>query len=269
MRLTIALVVLAGIAAVAGAILVGTRSFEGLVTEKPYEEGLAYDRLRHEQEAAGLTVKIRNSSFSTGANILLFSIANRKEEPVSGLGVAVTVKRPATAAFDRRSAASEEDGTGTYRAQIDLPLQGLWDLQIQITGAEERSTTVVQRIFAQARGSVSGQQAPCNLNTGPCSVAVGNRTVTLEIMPKPARTLAPITFAIAVSDRVVADQLIVDLSMPEMYMGTNRIVARRTGGSTFVGKGIIPHCPSGKKLWQASIELADAQAAAFRFHVED
>ena len=57
-----------------------------------------------------------------------------------------------------------------------------------------------------------------------CSVTVGQRTVTLNIDPKPVTHMKELTFSVTVTpcDKL-PDTLLLDLSMPGMQMGKNQV----------------------------------------------
>jgi hypothetical protein len=52
-----------------------------------------------------------------------------------------------------------------------------------------------------------------------------------------------------------------------MYMGNNRVIARKTDASEYRGGGMIPRCPSGGDLWEAAVEIPDTDRAVFELHV--
>jgi hypothetical protein len=43
--------------------------------------------------------------------------------------------------------------------------------------------------------------------------------------------------------------------MPGMFMGENRIVLHHKENGKYKGRGVIPRCPSGRKIWKAEIEI--------------
>jgi hypothetical protein len=58
------------------------------------------------------------------------------------------------------------------------------------------------------------------------------------------------------------------LSMPNMVMGVNRVPMKKSSAGVYEGVGIIPTCPSGRKLWQASVIVDDQIAGHFFFDVQ-
>jgi hypothetical protein len=47
-----------------------------------------------------------------------------------------------------------------------------------------------------------------------------------------------------------------NLAMPEMFMGTNRVALAAEGNGQYVGEGTVVNCPSGGKRWHAELAAA-------------
>jgi len=131
MKILIGIVIVVVLAAVVTTVIVGSRSFEGIVVDKPYERGLSWDREQKERIESGLDIGIKNRSFTVGKNDLLIQVTDREGRPVPDAVLMLTVSRPSTNAYDRayRLAGSKK---GMYSAPVELPLYGHWDLQITI-----------------------------------------------------------------------------------------------------------------------------------------
>lgn len=147
MKILIIIVTVIGILAVVAAIIIGTRTFEGIVVEKPYERGLAWDEEQRENRELGWNIDLKNSRFTTGENELSFSVLDRSGDPLTDASVAVTVSRPSTSAYDRTYRDIELQGTA-FRSRIDLPLYGNWDLKILVTRGENHGL-LRKNIFAE------------------------------------------------------------------------------------------------------------------------
>jgi hypothetical protein len=111
------------------------------------------------------------------------------------------------------------------------------------------------------------QTADCLIDQGPCVKTVGNREVIFSIEPKPVKTMREITFVVHIVGRNIAPTLLLDLSMPGMYMGRNEVVLKKRPDGKYSGKGVIPRCPSGKRLWQAEIDIPGTGKVSYRFNV--
>jgi hypothetical protein len=99
-------------------------------------------------------------------------------------------------------------------------------------------------------------------------------TITLDILPKPVRTLSELRFLVAVkkNNAPVTDAIVtLDLSMPGMYMGKNRPVLKHRGQGIYQGTGIITRCSSGQKNWQAKVTVGSGYpetVAVYQFEVQ-
>lgn len=129
MKILIGIIIVVVLAVVVTTVIVGSRSFEGIVVDKPYERGLSWDREQKERTESGLDIGINNKSFTVGKNDLIIQVTGREGKPVSNALLMLTVSRPSTNVYDRtyRLAVSKE---GIYSAPIELPFYGHWDLQI-------------------------------------------------------------------------------------------------------------------------------------------
>lgn len=141
MRLFTVIIVMScvlALAATIGAIVVGSRSFEGTVVDKPYETGLAWDEARRNRESLGWSVVLQETTYQTGTNDLIVMVRDKNGFPLSDAVVSVAVSRPSTRAFDRTyRAAARPDGR--YRAAIDLPLYGNWEVTIEVSRMNDRA----------------------------------------------------------------------------------------------------------------------------------
>ena len=147
MKTLIVIVVLIGLLSVAAVIIVGSRTFEGTVTEKPYEKGLDWDKSREEKASSGLQVEVLTKLFVTGDNEILFSVLDREGKPLSDGRVSAGISRPSSSAYDRTfDVVARKDGT--YLTAVLFPLQGYWDLRIEIT-REGKSMMFEKRIFVE------------------------------------------------------------------------------------------------------------------------
>jgi nitrogen fixation protein FixH len=142
MRFYIVIIILTCIlafAATIGAIVVGSRSFEGIVVDKPYETGLAWDEERRNQKNLGWSVVLQKATFKTGKNDLIIMLRDKNGAPLSDAVVSVAVSRPSTRAFDRTYLTVVQPN-GRYRTEIDLPLYGKWGVIIDVSRKNERTS---------------------------------------------------------------------------------------------------------------------------------
>ncbi|HUI67634.1 MAG TPA: FixH family protein [Nitrospirota bacterium] len=147
MRILIIVICIIALAATIGAIIVGKRSFEGLVVEKPYETGLAWDETRNKQTNLGWTVSVQGARFKTGKNELIVKVVDKSRSLLTDAAVSVTVSRSSTREYDKTYRTIEQSD-GRYHASISLPLYGSWDLIIDVSRKNDHSI-FKEAIFAE------------------------------------------------------------------------------------------------------------------------
>ena len=148
MKTLIGIIVAAGIMAVVGAVVVGVRSFDGTVTEKPYEEGLVWDETQKKIAELGWRAEIKGSGFRTGDNDLIFSVLDKRGSPLDlDQSISVHLSRPSNASYDMVFDA-REDGEGLYRVSVRFPLYGYWDVKLNIVRNED-DITIIERVFVE------------------------------------------------------------------------------------------------------------------------
>jgi len=140
-----------GLAAVIGAIVVGRSTFDGIVVDKPYERGLTYDAAQQERETSGWVVDIIDPPLVVGRNELIISATDRKGSPLPDAEISLTISRPSSAAYDRTYAAARTT-RGQFRAEIELPLYGHWDVKVRVK-ADGKDIIFERKVFAaQGKG---------------------------------------------------------------------------------------------------------------------
>ncbi len=104
----------------------------------------------------------------------------------------------------------------------------------------------------------------------PCTITSGQRTVTLNIEPKPVRAMQELTFTLTVRpcDALPAS-LLLDLSMPGMEMGKNQVTLHKTNDGRYEGKGVIIRCMSHHTLWRVTIVSDELHNPAFTINVRE
>jgi len=114
------------------------------------------------------------------------------------------------------------------------------------------------------RGEASGVQTTepdCKMDAGPCTKTVDGLTVSVDITPKPLKAMRNLRFRTTLSNagKPVTDASVsIALSMPGMFMGQNVIRLVHVHEGIYEGNGVIVRCPSGKKIWQALVDIRRA-----------
>ncbi len=107
----------------------------------------------------------------------------------------------------------------------------------------------------------------CQAHDGKCSLPIGTETVTLEIEPRPVTAMQDSTFVVTITGTAPEQVPFIDLGMPAMKMGPNRVQLKPAGDGTYAGKGIIVRCKSGRRTWFANVVVPGAGEAKFVFDV--
>jgi nitrogen fixation protein FixH len=268
MKALVVAVCLVGLAAVAGPIVVGMRTFEGTVVEHPYERGLAWDGELARRRESGLEVRLANTTYGTGTARVALSIGGAAAGGVGDGDVAVRVRRPETAEHER-TVPARRHADGAWAAEVPLPVPGRWELAVLV----ERPGGRIDFPFAIAVGAGAAgaaDSAECDLNRGPCRRQLpGGGSLTLEIAPWPVRTMRELEFTVRLAcakPPCAVTGVSVSLTMPGMYMGENSVVLAPAQEPGFYrGRGTIVRCPSGRSLWQAKVQAPPLGEAAFTF----
>lgn len=114
----------------------------------------------------------------------------------------------------------------------------------------------------------AGSMIDCDIQKGPCEKIVAGTNVILEVFPKPVRAMHDLTFRVTVADPgKISDRPYIDLNMPAMDMGTNKVLLEDLGDGVFEGQGVIVRCMSGRRTWRARITLPDLGLVDFIFDV--
>jgi hypothetical protein len=92
-------------------------------------------------------------------------------------------------------------------------------------------------------------------------------TVTLDVLPKPVKAMTDLKFQVRVSGEKKGAAPFIDLGMPGMDMGPNRIELRPARDNVYEGQGVIVRCPSGRRTWKATVTLPEVGKVEFVFDV--
>jgi hypothetical protein len=88
-------------------------------------------------------------------------------------------------------------------------------------------------------GESESHWVKCDIHAGPCRAAINGTEVSLEISPKPVKAMQDLTFTVSYAGEKPGADPYIDLGMPGMNMGRNRVTLKPAGESVFQGKGVI------------------------------
>lgn len=150
MKTLITISVIAAIAAVAGSVFVGIKSFDGTVTENPYEAGLVWDDIMSKEAELGWTVHIGKGPYFTGAGKILIDVRDKDGGPLQNAALLVMAGRAETSAYDQY-ADTVKIRDGLYRVNVTFPLYGYWIITIDVT-KDDNTVSFKKRIFVEKEG---------------------------------------------------------------------------------------------------------------------
>ncbi len=252
MKVVIAIVVAVALGAVVGAVWVGTRSFERTVVADPYESGIHHDADRKKAQALGWNVVVDEDALRAGPEAALtISLTGKDGAPLDDAEVLFRVSRAGTSRFDR-SAPATRGGSGRYGARLPMTEPGFWDLDVVVRRGGE---TLTLGKWIHVAGEV-GEGVHCDVGQRICARNAGDVRVVLELSPHPPQPLKEIDAAVKLSrggEPLAGAEVAVELSMPGMFMGENRIPLSATGDGRYAGKGALLRCSSGRRDWLAEV----------------
>ena len=109
----------------------------------------------------------------------------------------------------------------------------------------------------------------CDLHDEACVQRIGEMGVILEVTPRPVQAMTDLVFKVTLSGNGPSPQSppYIDLNMPGMDMGPNQVKMKTMAPKVYEGKGVIVRCPSGHRIWRATVTIPDRGKADFIFDV--
>lgn len=128
-------------------IMTGSSVFDGIVVEKPYEAGLAWDKTQEQKTRLGWTLSMKNGTYHTGRNVLVFSIQDGNGRQLQDVQPVVRISRRETARYDK-SNRTVRRRDGSFSADIELPVPGKWEISVSVNKGTD-STELVRTISVE------------------------------------------------------------------------------------------------------------------------
>ena len=107
----------------------------------------------------------------------------------------------------------------------------------------------------------------CDVHAGPCKADMSATRVSMDIEPKPVKAMQDLTFTVTFTGEKPVAAPYIDLGMPGMNMGRNRVILKPAGELIYRGEGVIVRCPSGRRTWKAKVTIPGAGSVEFVFDV--
>ena len=136
------------------------------------------------------------------------------------------------------------------------------------------SVVILTAFLLVAPGRISAgdkyqEMINCDLHQGACARELAGSTITLAVTPRPIKAMQDLVFKVTITGKLPTSAQLptIDLGMPGMNMGPNRVQLKSTGTATYEGSGVIVRCPSGRRTWQARVTIPDIGQTDFIFDV--
>ena len=126
---------------------------------------------------------------------------------------------------------------------------------------------IIHVVSVQAGNTNSPGLINCDIQHNTCVQELSGTEIILDINPKPVKAMKDLKFRITIRGQQPIEAPYVDLGMPGMRMGPNRVSLQSLGEGVYEGNGIIVRCPSGKKVWKATVTVPSLGAVEFVFDV--
>ena len=139
-----------------GFFSVAINTSSGLVTEKYYKYGLQqnkFDKQYRVQKERGWQVELAldNTIHANHPTMIQLTVLDKNKQPISEGHAELTAYRPSDAKADVVITLKETDTKGTYQAEINIPMQGVWDMNLLFAQGENKHM-LNQRIIVQGDG---------------------------------------------------------------------------------------------------------------------
>lgn len=157
-----------------------------------------------------------------------------------------------------------DDKTKSHFIQMRYPSRNMCLLSGVWIGMLFFFTTILP-IAAQATDF--SKMINCDIHHGTCTQKLQGMDIILDISPKPVKAMTDLKFTITQTGKRSASEPFIDLGMPGMKMGPNRVLLKSNGKGVYSGTGIIVRCPSGKRIWKATVTVPDMGSVDYIFDV--
>ena len=151
MKTWLVIITAIGLLAVAGAVIIGMKSFDGTVTDHAYEKGLAWDDIQREKAELGWNAEISSQQFVTGSNELILTLTDRDNAPLLNAEVFLAISRPSSKEHHRELEVVK-GGEGSFRSTVTFPLFGYWDINIKVV-RDGHDIFFIKRVYVEKGGS--------------------------------------------------------------------------------------------------------------------
>ena len=118
-----------------------------------------------------------------------------------------------------------------------------------------------------ALAETRSRKVDCDIQNSSCRKSLAGCDILFDIHPKPVKAMEDLTFRVRISGKEPASDPFIDLGMPGMNMGRNRVSLKKINQGAYEGIGIIVRCASGHKIWYAKVTIPGIGVVTYTFDV--
>lgn len=144
MKYLLFIVIFIGLGAVIGSIMIGSMTFEGTVTDQPYETGLRWDEIMKIRNS--VKIEILNNRFYVGENNIQFTISSGREMD-QDFKIHILLTRPGNNKYDQEFLPLKTSNNN-FIVKINIPEYGYWDLLFKFKH-DHKEVVIPKRIYAE------------------------------------------------------------------------------------------------------------------------
>ena len=118
-----------------------------------------------------------------------------------------------------------------------------------------------------ALAETKSRKVDCDIQNSSCRKALAGCDILFDIHPKPVKAMKDLIFMIRISGKEPTGDPFIELGMPGMNMGRNRVTLKKIDQDGYEGTGIIVRCASGRKIWYAKVTIPGIGVVTYTFDV--
>ncbi len=80
-------------------------------------------------------------------------------------------------------------------------------------------------------------------------------SASLDLSPKPVYAMKDIEFTLQLKPEIPEAHIMLDLTMPAMYMGENKVEMKEISSGVFKAKSVFAECTTDDRLWNIEVMI--------------
>lgn len=114
-------------------IVVGSKTFDGIVTTNPYDKGLLWDSVINKQINPDYEIVLLTDNLTVGSNVIEAKVLEKTSHKPLKVKLELDITRPDTSRYDTQYEMQPKNDH-LYSVRVEIPLQGHWNITLTATG---------------------------------------------------------------------------------------------------------------------------------------